>query len=597
MVARPLFLSRVAQILRLARPPSWAGPAIILLGIVSAILEGFGLVLFIPLLQSLGAPAAEGGPLGVFEKLRNHVPAAYLTAALVGVLCLSIVLKNAVNTLNTWLTRKVDGLVAHGLRIKIFDQALSSCIDYRAGMRRSDIATTLSNNSWKVSQGVALIYRFVISSLTFVVFSVLMIVISPVLTLVALLFLGVVATVIRFSTRKADATGQAVVAENKQFGMRMWESIESLQLIRAFGREDFEKDRFRQSSDQLRKRLLTLDLLWALPTPISEIAITSLIGALILAAHSTGIGIAALAAFLSLLYRMQGPVRELMQSKVSIDGLAGAIDDVSHLLEVSAAPFLVDGANHAAALTQGISLKNVWFRYGEGEPWALEDVSFDIPAGKTTAIVGESGAGKSTLLSLLFRFQDPTRGVLAADGASLTGLRIATWRSQLAVMSQDVQLFNTTIAENIGYGRPGATPDDIAKAAAIARADTFIEGLPDGYDTIVGERGLRLSGGQRQRIALARTILRNPDLLLLDEATNALDVESEQAFQLALEQFSHRRTVVVIAHRLSTIKDADQIIVLSKGRVIEAGPPAELLKSQGPFARMFEMQQGIRVHA
>jgi len=597
MVARPLFLSRVGQIIRLARPPSWAGPAIILLGIVSAVLEGFGLVLFIPLLQSLGAPAAEGGPLGVFEKLRNYVPAAYLTAALVGVLCLSIVLKNAVNTLNTWLTRKVDGLVAHGLRIKIFDQALSSCIDYQAGMRRSDIATTLSNNSWKVSQGVALIYRFVISSLTFVVFSVLMIVISPVLTLVALLFLGVVATVIRFSTRKADATGQAVVAENKQFGMRMWESIESLQLIRAFGREDFEKDRFRESSDQLRKRLLTLDLLWALPTPISEIAITSLIGALILAAHSTGIGIAALAAFLSLLYRMQGPVRELMQSKVSIDGLAGAIDDVSHLLEVSAAPFLVDGANHAAALTQGISLKNVWFRYGEGEPWALEDVSFDIPAGKTTAIVGESGAGKSTLLSLLFRFQDPTRGVLAADGASLTGLRIATWRSQLAVMSQDVQLFNTTIAENIGYGRPGATPDDIAKAAAIARADAFIEGLPNGYDTIVGERGLRLSGGQRQRIALARTILRNPDLLLLDEATNALDVESEQAFQLALEQFSHRRTVVVIAHRLSTIKDADQIIVLSKGRVIEAGPPAELLKSQGPFARMFEMQQGIRGHA
>ena len=597
MVARIQFLSRVGQIIRLARPPSWAGPAIILLGIVSAVLEGFGLVLFIPLLQSLGAPAAEGGPLGVFEKLRNHVPAAYLTAALVGVLCLSIVLKNAVNTLNTWLTRKVDGLVAHGLRIKIFDQALSSCIDYRAGMRRSDIATTLSNNSWKVSQGVALIYRFVISSLTFVVFSVLMIVISPVLTLVALLFLAVVATVIRFSTRKADATGQAVVAENKQFGMRMWESIESLQLIRAFGREDFEKDRFRESSDQLRKRLLTLDLLWALPTPISEIAITSLIGALILAAHSTGIGIAALAAFLSLLYRMQGPVRELMQSKVSIDGLAGAIDDVSHLLEVSAAPFLVDGATHAAALTQGISLKNVWFRYGEGEPWALEDVSFDIPAGKTTAIVGESGAGKSTLLSLLFRFQDPTRGVLAADGASLTGLRIATWRSQLAVMSQDVQLFNTTIAENIGYGRPGATPDDIAKAATIARADAFIEGLPDGYDTIVGERGLRLSGGQRQRIALARTILRNPDLLLLDEATNALDVESEQAFQLALEQFSHRRTVVVIAHRLSTIKDADQIIVMFKGRVIEAGPPAELLKSQGPFARMFEMQQGIRGHA
>jgi ATP-binding cassette, subfamily B, bacterial MsbA len=597
MVERPSFLARAPQILRLARPPSWAGPAIITLGIVSAVLEGFGLVLFIPLLQSLGAPAGAAGPLGVFDKLRNSVPAAYLTAALVGVLCLSILLKNVVNMLNTWLTRKVDGLVAHGLRIKIFDQTLSSCIDYRAGMRRSDIATTLSNNSWKVSQGVALIYRFIISLLTFVVFSALMIAISPTLTLFALFFLGIVAMVIRFSTRKADATGQAVVAENKQFGMRMWESIESLQLIRAFGREDFEKDRFRHSSDQLRKRLLTLDLLWAVPAPISEIAITSLIGALILTAHSTGTGIAALAAFLSLLYRMQGPVRELMQSKVSIDGLAGAIDDVSHLLETSAAPFLLDGARDAVALGQGIALQNVWFRYGEDEPWALQDVSFNIPAGKTTAIVGESGAGKSTLLSLLFRFQDPTKGALTADGTPLTALRIATWRNQMALMSQDVQLFNATVAENIGYGRPGAALEDIKEAASIARASAFIEGLPDGYDTIVGDRGLRLSGGQRQRIALARTILRNPDLLLLDEATNALDVESEQAFQLALERFSHRRTVVVIAHRLSTVKDADQIIVMSKGRVIESGPPVELLRSKGPFARMFEMQQGVRGHA
>ena len=597
MVERPSFLARAPQILRLARPPSWAGPAIITLGIVSAVLEGFGLVLFIPLLQSLGAPAGAAGPLGVFDKLRNSVPAAYLTAALVGVLCLSILLKNVVNMLNTWLTRKVDGLVAHGLRIKIFDQTLSSCIDYRAGMRRSDIATTLSNNSWKVSQGVALIYRFIISLLTFVVFSALMIAISPTLTLFALFFLAIVALVIRFSTRKADATGQAVVAENKQFGMRMWESIESLQLIRAFGREDFEKDRFRQSSDQLRKRLLTLDLLWAVPAPISEIAITSLIGALILTAHSTGTGIAALAAFLSLLYRMQGPVRELMQSKVSIDGLAGAIDDVSHLLEASAAPFLLDGARDAVALGQGIALQNVWFRYGEDEPWALQDVSFNIPAGKTTAIVGESGAGKSTLLSLLFRFQDPTKGALTADGTPLTALRIATWRNQMALMSQDVQLFNATVAENIGYGRPGAALEDIKEAASIARASAFIEGLPDGYDTIVGDRGLRLSGGQRQRIALARTILRNPDLLLLDEATNALDVESEQAFQLALERFSHRRTVVVIAHRLSTVKDADQIIVMSKGRVIESGPPVELLRSKGPFARMFEMQQGVRGHA
>jgi subfamily B ATP-binding cassette protein MsbA len=592
MVERLSLLGRLSQIQRLAAPPRWAGASIIALGIAAALLEGLGLVLFIPLLQSLGAPASGGGVQHVFDVLLSRVPAAWATAVLVGCLCVSIVLKNLVNTLNTWLSRKTDGVVAHHLRTRIFEQTISSCIDYRTGRRRSDIATTLSNNSWKVSSGLALAYRLVISALNFVVFAGLMIGISPMLTVVALVFLVLVATFIRFSTRRADATGQAVVEENKQFGMRMWESIESLQLIRAFGREDFENERFHHLSDRVRRRLLTLDLLWALPGPISEISITVLIGALILTAHSSGIGIAALAAFLSLLYRMQGPVRELMQSKVALDGLYGAIDDVDELLEASAAPFLTDGRHPAAALQTAITLDKVSFRYGEDEPYALQDVSFSIPAGKTTAIIGESGAGKSTLLALLFRFQDPTLGQIEADGASLRDMKVATWRSRLALMSQDVQLFNDTVAVNIAYGRPDASRQEIEAAAEIARAEGFIAALPDRYDTMVGDRGLRLSGGQRQRIALARTILRNPDVLLLDEATNALDVESEQAFQLALEQFSHRRTVVVIAHRLSTVQNADQIIVLAKGRVVEAGSPAELLAARGAFARMFALQHG-----
>ena len=592
MVGRPSLFGRLSQIVRLAHPPRWAGPSIVALGIAAAMLEGLGLVLFIPLLQSLGAPASGGGVQHVFDVLLSRVPAAWATAVLVGCLCVSIILKNLVNTLNTWLTRKTDGVVAHHLRTRIFEQTISSCIDYRTARRRSDIATTLSNNSWKVSNGLALAYRLIISALTFLVFAGLMIGISPTLTVVALLFLVLVATIIRFSTRRADATGQAVVEENKQFGMRMWESIESLQLIRAFGREDFENERFHRSSDQVRRRLLTLDLLWALPGPISEISITVLIGALILTAHSSGIGIAALAAFLSLLYRMQGPVRELMQSKVALDGLGGAIDDVEELLDASAELFLTDGRQPAAALRTAITLDKVSFRYAEGQPYALQDVSFSIPAGMTTAIIGESGAGKSTLLSLLFRFQDPTSGRIDADGAPLRDLKVATWRSRLALMSQDVQLFNDTIAANIAYGRPDATHQDIEAAAEIARAEDFIAALPDGYDTVVGDRGLRLSGGQRQRIALARTILRNPDVLLLDEATNALDVESEQAFQLALEQFSHRRTVVVIAHRLSTVQNADQIIVLAKGRVVESGAPAELLAGRGAFARMFALQHG-----
>jgi subfamily B ATP-binding cassette protein MsbA len=182
--------------------------------------------------------------------------------------------------------------------------------------------------------------------------------------------------------------------------------------------------------------------------------------------------------------------------------------------------------------------------------------------------------------------------MLMCDDVPLTDLRVDDWRARLALMSQDVQLFHDTIAANIAYGRQDAGPKDIQAAAAIARADRFIEALTAGYETVVGDQGVRLSGGERQRIALARTVLRDPDVLILDEATNALDVESEQAFQLALERYAHSRTVVVVAHRLSTVRSADQVVVMSKGRVVEVGPPDHLLRHKGHFARMYDLQHG-----
>jgi subfamily B ATP-binding cassette protein MsbA len=581
------------MIFKIAAPPAWAGPAIVGLGLTAAILEGLGLFLFIPLIQSLGASPLSGAGLEhAFDRLLAPVPAKYLTAFLVLLLCASIWAKNGVNLLNTWVSRNVDGIVAHRLRARVFSQALSSCIDYRAGARRSEIATTIAENTWKVSAALSLIYRLIICLCTFTVFLTLMTTISYWLMLVSGAFLLLSALIIRAATLRAAETGRAVVEENKQFGQRMWESIHALQLIRAFGREDYEVGRFVSTSERVRRRLLKLDLLWAIPAPISEIAITLLIGSLILAASTAGVGVAALAAFLSLLYRLQGPARELMQAKVAIDGLGGALDDVANFLDATQDPHLADGELATPPLRRGIRFENVSFRYAESDPWALHNVSIEIPAGKTTAIVGRSGAGKTTLMSLLFRFQDPTEGRVTADGVSLTEFQLASWRAQLALMSQEVQLFNDTIEANIGYGDLEAGPEQIRAAAAVAHADAFIQQTPQGYQTIAGDSGLRLSGGQRQRIALARTILRNPDVLMLDEATNALDVESERAFQLALEEYSHKRTVVVIAHRLSTIERADQVIVLEGGRVIEAGPPAQLLDRKGHFARLYDLQTG-----
>lgn len=590
---RRTLVGLVKDLHAVGRPPRWAPVAIVALGLLAALFEGLGLILFIPLIQSLGVtPRSDGVLERALGVVLQPVPLSDRTAWLVGLVFVLILLKNVTNFANTAVTKTMEGDVAHRLRTRIFDQVLSSCIDFSSTRKRSDIATTLSTNSWKAANALSLFYSMATALVTFVIFMTLMAVISPFLTILTILFLIVIATGIRSLSRYADTIGQAVVTENKAFGHRMWESVNSLQFIRTFSREGYERGRFAAASDTMRSRLLSLDLLWALPSGISELAIVALIGMLILFAGGAGVGFAALAAFLSLLYRLQGPARILMQDKVALDGMGPMIDDVADLLEESRQPFLEDGTAEPLPLRSGITFADVSFRYAPHEAWALRNVSLTIPAGRTTAIIGASGAGKSTMLALLLRFRDPQQGQVLVDGVPLSSFRLAKWRGRLALMSQEVVLFHDTIDANIGYGRDEATREEIIAAARIANADGFIARLPEGYDTIVGDSGLRLSGGQRQRVALARTVLRDPDILLLDEPTNALDIESERAFQQALQRYSHQRTVVVVAHRLSTIRDADQVIVMEGGKVVEMGPPDQLLRAEGQFARMIGLQGG-----
>ncbi len=579
------FTSRVTQALRLAAAPRWAPGAIILLGLAAAALEAAGLYLFIPLVQSLGGEASTGGP---------RLPAALeppsgsgWTALLVAALCLSILAKNVLGFFGGYLARLVDGLVAHQLRVRVLDQTFSSCIDDRPGARMTDVVTTLANHTWKVSQALSLVWRLAICLVTGAVFLTLLGSISLRLTGLAVAMIAVTALLVQLATRRAETLGGAVVEENKQFGLRMWETAGALQLIRSLGRESYELERFRDVSDRMRRRILGLDLLWAIPGPIAEVMGALLIGGLILAGVALNVPLAALAAFLVALYRLQGPVREFLACKVALEGLGPALDDVDSFLSETSIPLLAPGSQPAERLVRGLEFRDVTFRYAAAEAPALQDVGFTLPARQTTAIVGASGAGKSTLMSLIARLRDPDSGQILVDGTPLTALDVASWRARLSLMPQEAQLFNATVAENIGYGDLAAGPAAIRRAAEIAGAASFIEALPDRYETQLGDRGVRLSGGQRQRIALARTILRDPELLLLDEPTNALDPETERAFQAALARFSQGRTVVVIAHRLSTVRSADQIIVLDSGRLVEVGPPAELLARPGRFAQLY----------
>jgi subfamily B ATP-binding cassette protein MsbA len=243
----------------------------------------------------------------------------------------------------------------------------------------------------------------------------------------------------------------------------------------------------------------------------------------------------------------------------------------------------------APPIVGDVEFENVWFEYNPGQP-VLRGVSFTAPAGTTTALVGSSGSGKSTLISLVMAFNRPTHGRVLVDGRDLAGLRLGEYRAQLASVLQENFLFDGTIARNVGYARPGATLEEIKEACRIAHCDEFISSFPNGYDTVVGERGVKLSGGQRQRVSIARAILAGPSILILDEATSSLDSESEQMIQDGLRRLRSGRTTFVIAHRLSTIRSADQILVLEGGEVVERGTHAELLALNGRYRQLHDKQ-------
>jgi subfamily B ATP-binding cassette protein MsbA len=265
------------------------------------------------------------------------------------------------------------------------------------------------------------------------------------------------------------------------------------------------------------------------------------------------------------------------------------LDRIREILDMSTEVEEDEQRAPVARLAGDVRFEDVWFEYNAGQP-VLRGVSFHAQSGTTTALVGSSGSGKSTLISIVMAFNRPTKGRVIVDGSDLSGLRLMDYRSQLASVLQENFLFDGSIAENVGYARPGATRDEIMDACRIAHCDEFISQFPQGYDTVVGERGIKLSGGQRQRVSIARAILANPRILILDEATSSLDSESEQMIQDGLRNLRAGRTTFVIAHRLSTIRSADQILVLEEGQVVERGTHAELLALNGRYRYLHDKQ-------
>jgi ATP-binding cassette subfamily B protein len=375
------------------------------------------------------------------------------------------------------------------------------------------------------------------------------------------------------------------------------DSLSGIREIKAFTREDEQALRINQRIDRYRQSLLNALKLMATFQPFVEF--TSSLGTLIviyfggqLALHGE-LAIADLVAFFLYLEMFYTPVRNLSGAWEAVQSSLAGADRVAGLLAEPQEPQNIHGAVTIPGRVQGdLALRDVSFEYIEGLP-VLEDVTLDIPAHSVVALVGPTGVGKSTLVSLIPRFYDPTRGAITLDGCDLREYTLDSLRHQISLVLQDVFLFYGTVRENLLFGRPGATSEQMLAAAKAANAHEFIAQLPDGYDTLVGERGVKLSGGQKQRLSIARAILKDAPILILDEATSSVDTETELLIQQALERLMQGRTTIVIAHRLSTVRNADQIVVLEDKSIREMGTHDELIRLNGLYKRLYTVQQHI----
>jgi ATP-binding cassette subfamily B protein len=373
------------------------------------------------------------------------------------------------------------------------------------------------------------------------------------------------------------------------------DSLLNYETVKYFGNEEYEAQRYDRNLQNYEaaavKNETSLGLLNSMQSAIIALTVSLLMwrAADGIVRHTMTIG--DLVMINALLVQLYIPLnflgvmyREIKQALIDMEKMFGLLQENREIEDRPAAAPLDTGAGAA------IRFEHVDFSY-ESNRKILFDVSFEVPAGHTVAVVGSSGAGKSTLSRLLFRFYDVDAGRIVIDGQDLREVTQKSLRSALGIVPQDTVLFNDTIYYNIAYGRPGADREEVFEAARSAHIHHFIDSLPDGYDTMVGERGLKLSGGEKQRVAIARTLLKRPAIVIFDEATSALDSKTEKAIQGELREISANRTTLVIAHRLSTVVDANQILVLEHGRIVERGSFRELIESNGKFAEMWRLQQ------